>query len=66
MQGAGPLGLYAVAARDSGARTALVIGAPQSRLMAVAFGASAVFDIEGSSDTAERVAGASTPARLTS
>lgn len=48
VQGAGPLGLYSVAAaRSRGARKIIVIGAPSARLdVAVAWGADAVLDIE--------------------
>jgi L-iditol 2-dehydrogenase len=48
VQGAGPLGLYAVAvAKARGARKVIVIGAPSARLdVAVAWGADAVLDID--------------------
>jgi threonine dehydrogenase-like Zn-dependent dehydrogenase len=48
VQGAGPLGLYAVAAaRSRGARKVIVIGAPSARLdVALAWGADAVLDID--------------------
>jgi len=48
VQGAGPLGLYAVAvAKARGARKVIVIGAPSARLdVALAWGADAVLDID--------------------
>lgn len=58
VQGAGPLGLYALAvAKARGARTVLVIGAPQARLdVALAWGADAVLDLDAVPDAAERAA----------
>jgi L-iditol 2-dehydrogenase len=58
VQGAGPLGLYAVAvAKARGARTVLVIGAPHARLdVAVAWGANDVLDLDTATDPAERLA----------
>jgi len=58
VQGAGPLGLYAVAvAKTRGARRVIVLGAPHARLdVALAWGADAVLDITEVTDPAERAA----------
>ncbi len=58
IQGAGPLGLYAVAAaRDHGASKVLVLGAPEGRLqVALEMGADAVLNIDEVPDAAERKA----------
>jgi len=57
VQGAGPLGLYACAlARDRGAKTVLLIGAPAVRLaVAGDFGADAVLDLDVVTDPGERL-----------
>ena len=56
IQGSGPIGLYALAvARDRGASTVHVIGAPASRLeVAKQFGADDCLNIEDMPDVAER------------
>jgi threonine dehydrogenase-like Zn-dependent dehydrogenase len=56
VQGAGPVGLAALAiARESGASTAIVIGAPDHRLaLATEFGADYVISIEAVPDAAAR------------
>jgi L-iditol 2-dehydrogenase len=58
VQGAGPVGLYAVAvARDRGANRVLVIGAPANRLrVAEEFGADATLDLDAVADPAARKA----------
>lgn len=57
IQGSGPLGIFAGAvARDHGAKTVLVTGAPKGRLeMARRMGADAVLDVEEVGNPAERV-----------
>ena len=56
IQGAGPIGLYStVVARESGARTIIVVGAPRNRLeLAKKWGADHVIDIEEVPDAEER------------
>lgn len=58
VQGSGPLGIFAVAvAREHGAKTVLVTGAPEARLaMAARMGADAVLNIDEVTDPAQRVA----------
>lgn len=58
IQGAGPLGLYAVAvARDRGAERVLVVGAPAARLdVAIAWGADEVLNIDDVTDPKARLA----------
>jgi D-arabinose 1-dehydrogenase-like Zn-dependent alcohol dehydrogenase len=56
IQGSGPIGLYALAvARDRGANTVHVVGAPASRLeIARSFGADDILNIEDMRDVADR------------
>ena len=56
IQGCGPIGLYStVVARESGARTIIVVGAPKNRLeLAKKWGADHVIDIEEVPDADER------------
>lgn len=56
VQGAGPVGLYAAAvARDRGANSVLMIGAPANRLAAAAgFGVDATLDLDAVPDAAQR------------
>ena len=56
IQGCGPIGLYStVVARESGARTIIVVGAPRNRLeLAKKWGADHVIDIEEVPDADER------------
>ena len=56
--GSGPLGLYTAAvARDRGAKSVLVIGAPAARLdVARAFGTDDVFDLTAASSPVDRIA----------
>ena len=58
VQGAGPLGLYAVAvARDRGAKRVLLIGAPAARLdVALAWGADEVLDLDAVPEASDRLA----------
>lgn len=56
IQGCGPIGLYStVVARESGARTIIVVGAPQNRLdLALRWGADHVINIDEVKDPDER------------
>jgi threonine dehydrogenase-like Zn-dependent dehydrogenase len=56
VQGCGPIGLYStVVARESGARTIIVVGAPQNRLeLAKRWGADHVIDIDKVENSEER------------
>jgi len=56
IQGCGPIGLYStVVARESGARTIIVVGAPQNRLdLALRWGADHVINIDEVKDAGER------------